>query len=66
MVKKKTNVSIDEWLEGGVFPPGTSPTATVTAEEGSVTLNIPIAEERPITTHTPAAEVIPALYPLNQ
>ena len=58
MVKRKANVSIDEWLEGGVSPPGTSPAATVAAEEGSCTLNIPTVEEGPVPAHIPAAEVI--------
>ena len=47
MVKKKANVSIDEWLEGGVFLLGTSPTTTVTAAEGPAPSNIPAAEVVP-------------------
>ena len=46
MIKKKTNVSIDEWLEGGSPQLETIPVVTT------------VAEERPILVGGPAAEVV--------
>ena len=41
MVKRNANVSIGEWLEGGVSLLGTSPTNNVMAEEEPTPSNIP-------------------------
>ena len=59
MVKRKANVSIDEWLEGGVSIPGTSPTTTVTAEEEPTPSNIPTLP------NTPATEVVTESVPVE-
>lgn len=51
MVKRKANISIDEWLEGGVSTPETSQATAAAAKEESA------------QTHGPAAEVAPEPAP---
>ena len=65
MVKRKANVSIDEWLEGGVSIPGTSPTTTITAEEEPTPSNIPAPANIPVLPNTPATEVVTESVPVE-
>ena len=53
MVKRKANVSIDEWLRGGTSLPNTNQADTV------------IAEERLVPSNDPTAEVVVELVPVG-
>lgn len=54
MVKRKANISIDEWLEGGVSTPETSQAIAAAAKEESA------------QTHGLAAEVAPNQHRPNR
>ena len=56
MVKRKTNVNIDDWLGGGTSLPNTNEADTVTAEESPVMSNDPTAEV--VAEPVPAGPVI--------
>ena len=70
MVKRKANVSIDDWLEEGVSLPRTSPVATITVEEGPAPAGppihapIPAPSSPPAAPHTPANEVTAGSVPV--
>lgn len=60
MVKRKTDVNIDEWLGGGTSLPVTNQTATVAAEEKPVSSSDPTAE---VASNSLTAEVVPEQAP---
>ena len=49
MVKRKADISLDEWLERRATTPETNHTTAVAATEGPVSANGPPAEEVPQT-----------------
>lgn len=52
MVKRKADISLDEWLERGTTIPGASHTNAAAANEEPVRANCPIAETVPQTVTT--------------
>ena len=61
MVKRKAEVSLEEWLREGPSSPETGPTATVAAEGTPSASNNPTVEaNRPIPTPEVPTEPVPA------
>ena len=71
MVKRKANVSIDDWLEEGASLPRTSPATIATVEERPVPADTPVHVSTPVpvsppaTTPTPANEVMAGSVPVE-
>ena len=60
MVKRKADVSIDEWLGGGTSLPVANQAATIAAEEKPASSSDPTAE---VTSNSLTAEVVTAPVP---
>ena len=71
MVKRKANVSIDDWLGERVSPSRTIPATTVTVEEELASTNIPVPtpistpSSSPVAPNTQANEVVAGSVPVE-